>query len=218
MNEALLTIFQEAYRDLDLFPLIKSKDIEKFRVDYGREVLVRLKQEVNASDKQQKFVFAGHRGCGKSTLLKRFSVEMQPQHFAVFFSIADLLEPSAVTHRNILYAIALQLLSAATKQQIPIAEDIKESLLGWTSTTHKQKSEQISKSEMGLGVDKLLQMATLKFQQEQSFRDEIEQVYEKKVADLVGKADRIAAAIETTTKKPVLVVIDDLDKLDLPLV
>lgn len=71
---------------------------------------------------------------------------------------------------------------------------------------------------MGLSADKLLQVATLKFQKEQAFRDEIERVYEKKVADLVGKADRIAAAIETTTKKPVLVVIDDLDKLDLALV
>ena len=130
MNEALLKVFQQAYQDFDLFPLIEPEDIEKFRVDYGREVLVRLKQEVNASTKAQKFVFAGHRGCGKSTLLKRFAVEMQPQHFAVFFSIADLLEPSAVTHRNILYAIALQLLSAATQQKISVDDDIKESLLG----------------------------------------------------------------------------------------
>ncbi len=218
MNEALLTIFQQAYRDLDLFPLIEPEEIESFRVDYGREVLVRLRQEVNASVKDQKFVFAGHRGCGKSTLLKRFAIEMQPQHFVVFFSIADLIEPSAVTHRNILYAIALQLLSAATQQNIPIAEDIKESLLGWMTTTHKQKEEKTTKSEIGLGLDKLLQMATLKFQKEQAFRDEIERVYEKRVADLVGKADRIAAAIQTTTKKPVLVVIDDLDKLDLDLV
>ena len=218
MNEALLTIFQQAYRDLDLFPLIEPKDIESFRVDYGREVLVRLRQEVNASTKAQKFVFAGHRGCGKSTLLKRFAIEMQPQHFVVFFSIADLIEPSAVTHRNILYAIALQLLSAATLQQIPIAEDIKESLLGWMTTTHKQKEEKTTKSEIGLGVNQLLQVVTLKFQQEQAFRDEIERVYEKRVADLVGKADRIAAAIQTTTQKPVLVVIDDLDKLDLDLV
>ncbi len=218
MNEALLAIFQQAYQNLDLFPLVEPEQIERFRVDYGREVLVRLKQEVNASTQDGKFVFAGHRGCGKSTLLKRFAVEMQPQHFVVFFSIADLLEPSAVTHRNILYAIALQLLSAATQQQVPIARDIQESLLGWMTTTHKQKTEKTTKSEIGLGVDKLLQLATLKFQQEQAFRDEIERVYEKNVADLVGKADRIAAAIASTTKKSVLVVIDDLDKLDLPLV
>ncbi len=218
MNEATLAIFQKAYRDLDLFPLIEPEEIEKFRVEYGREVLVRLKQETMASTKDQKFVFAGHRGCGKSTLLKRFAVEMQPQHFVVFFSIADLIEPSAVTYRNILYAIALKLLSAATQQKIPVAEDIAESLLGWMTTTRKQKTEETTKAEIGLGIDKLLQMVTLKFQQEQAFRDEIERTYEKNVADLVGKADRIAAAIEITTKKPVLVVIDDLDKLDLPLV
>jgi energy-coupling factor transporter ATP-binding protein EcfA2 len=214
MTETSLPIFQKAYQDLGLFPLIEPEEIEKFRVDYGRDVLVRLKQEVNASVKAQKFVFAGHRGCGKSTLLKRFSVEMQPQHFVVFFSISDLLEPAAVTHRNILYAIALKLLSAATQQQIPVAEDIKENLLGWLTTTHKQTEEKVTKSELGVGLDKLLQLATVKFQQEQAFRDEIERIYEKRVADLVGKADRISAAIETTTKKPVLVVIDDLDKLD----
>ncbi|MFM7449310.1 MAG: P-loop NTPase fold protein [Leptolyngbyaceae cyanobacterium] len=218
MDETLLTTFQKAYQDFDLFPLIKPEDIDSFRVDYGREVLVRLKQEVNASTKDQKFVFAGHRGCGKSTLLKRFTVEMQSQHFVVFFSIADLLEPSAVTHRNILYAIALKLLRAATQQQVPIEDDVKESLLGWMNTTHKQKTERTTKSEIGLGIDKLLSVAFLKFQQEQAFRDEIERVYQKSVADLVGKVDRIAAAIQTTTKKPVLVVIDDLDKLDLPLV
>lgn len=218
MTESILATFQKAYRDFALVPLIKPEDIEKFRVNYGREVMVRLKQEVNASTKDQKFVFAGHLGCGKFTLLKRFAVEMQPQHFVVFFSIADLLEPSAVTHRKILYTIAIKLLSAATEKQISVDDDIKKSLLGWMTTTHKQKAEQTTKSEVGLGVDKLLQMATLKFQQEQAFRDEIERVYEKNVADLVGKADRIAAAIETTMKKPVLVVIDDLDKLDLDLV
>lgn len=218
MIESRLAIFQKAYQAFDLFPLIEPEDIEKFRVDYGRPVMVRLKQEVNASTKDQKFVFAGHRGCGKSTLLKRFSVEMQPQHFVVFFSIADLIEPSAVTHRNILYTIALQLLSAATLKQIPIPDDIKDSLLGWMTTTHKQKTEQATKTETGLGVEKLLQMATLNFKQEQAFRDEIERIYEKKVADLVGKADRVAAVIQTTMKKPVLVVIDDLDKLDLQLV
>jgi energy-coupling factor transporter ATP-binding protein EcfA2 len=218
MNETLLPILQKAYQDLDLFPLIEPEDIERFRVDYGREVLVRLKQEVRASVKDQKFVFAGHRGCGKSTLLKRFAVEMQDQHFVVFFSITDLLEPSAVTHRNILYAIALKLLSAASQQRIPVAEDIQESLLGWLTTTQKQTEEKTTRSEIGLGIEKLLNLATANFKQEQAFRDEIERVYEKKVADLVGKADRIAAAIETTTKKPVLVVIDDLDKLDLALV
>jgi energy-coupling factor transporter ATP-binding protein EcfA2 len=216
MDEALLEKLQQVYQDLDLFPLVEPEDIQKFRVDYGLEVKVRLNQEINASVKNAKFVFAGHRGCGKSTLLKRLALEMQTKHFVVFFSIAELIEMSGVTHVNILYAIALTLLSQATKQQIPVAEDIKETLLGWNTTTHKQASSQTTKGEASLGVEIL--KTTAKLQREKSFRDELETTFAKKISDLVGKIDRLAAAIETTTKKPVLVIIDDLDKLDLGLV
>ncbi|MFQ4137405.1 hypothetical protein PGN35_013900 [Nodosilinea sp. PGN35] len=106
MDQALLERFQQAYKDLDLFPLVEPKDIERFRVDYGLHVMVRLKREIEASVKNGKFIFAGHRGCGKSTLLKRLAIEMQPNHSVVFFSIADLIEMSGITHVNILYAIA----------------------------------------------------------------------------------------------------------------
>lgn len=212
MNEAVLTTFQTAYRDLDLFPLIEPDDIEKFRVDYGRDVLLRLKKEVIASTKDQKLVFAGHRGSGKSTLLKRFAIEMQPQHFVVFFSIADLIEMSDITHVNILYAIAIKLLSAATKQSISISADIQADLIGWTTTKEKQISEQAVKTEAGFGVDKILSMITVKLQQERSFRKQVEETFAKRIADLVGKMNRVAADIQIATKKPVLVIIDDLDQ------
>ncbi|MBE9066114.1 ATP-binding protein, partial [Leptolyngbya cf. ectocarpi LEGE 11479] len=138
MNETLLEKFQQAYKDLDLFPLIEPEQIEKFRVDYGRSVRIRLRREIEASLPNGKFVFAGHRGCGKSTLLKQVSVDMQPNHAVVFFSIADQIEMSAVTHTNILYAIAIQLLSHASRQKITINKDIRETLLGWNTTVRKQ--------------------------------------------------------------------------------
>ena len=67
MNQDLLARFQQAYKDLDLFPLVEPDNIAKFRVDFGMEVMIRLKREIDASEKDGKFVFAGHRGCGKST-------------------------------------------------------------------------------------------------------------------------------------------------------
>ena len=217
MDQALLERFQQAYKDLDLFPLVEPEDIERFRVDYGLAVMVRLKREIEASVKNGKFVFAGHRGCGKSTLLKRLAIDMQPNHFVVFFSIADLIEMSGITHVNILYAIAIKLLSQASKQRhIPIDEDIKQALLGWNNTVRTQTSSQTTGGAMGLGAD--IQMVTAKLQQEKSFRDALEKTFEKRISDLVGKCDRLAAAIQIATKKPVLVIIDDLDKLDLPLV
>jgi energy-coupling factor transporter ATP-binding protein EcfA2 len=217
MNQALLEKYQAAYRALDLFPLVEPEDIAQYRVDYGQRVLAQLKVKVNAAPKDGKFVFAGHRGCGKSTLLKRFSVEMQDQYFVVFFSISDLIEMSDVSHINILYAIGLMLLNAATKAHVNVSDDIKQSLLGWTTTVKKDKSAEGIKTEFGVGTD-WFKVVTAKLQQDRLFRTELERTYEKKITEFVGKIDRLAAAIQTTAKKPVLVVIDDLDKLDLSVV
>jgi DNA replication protein DnaC len=123
MDLELLAKFQQIYKDLDLFPLVEAEDIQKFRVDYGLEVKVRLKREIEASEKNGKFIFAGHRGCGKSTLLKRLQNEMADHHYVVFFSIANLIEMTAVTHTNILYAIALLMLSHAQKLGVDVAGD-----------------------------------------------------------------------------------------------
>lgn len=218
MNQALMEQLQQAYRDLDLFPLIEPEDIERFRVEYGSEVLVRLKRVVEASAKDGKVIFAGHRGCGKSTLLKRFSVEMQQKYFSVFFSIANLIEMSDVSHVNILYAIGLKLLSEATKLNIPVLESVKRSLLDWTNTTQKETAEQQTKSEAAVGGNDIFKLITLKLQQERTFRKELERTYEKKLSELVRNIDLLAATIQNATKKPVLVIIDDLDKLDLSVI
>ena len=217
MDLELLAKFQQIYKDLDLFPLVEAEDIEKFRVDYGLEVKVRLRREIEASEKNGKFIFAGHRGCGKSTLLKRLANEMADQHYVVFFSIANLIEMTAVTHTNILYAIALLMLSRAKKLGIDVAGDISQTVLGWNTTTRKQTQGEETKGELGFEVE-FLDVFTAKLQREHSFRDELEKTFEKKFSDLVGKIDRLAAAIQIKTKKPVIVIIDDLDKLDLPLV
>ena len=209
--------FQRVYKDLDLFPLVEQDDIDKFRVDYGLGVKIRLRLEIEASEKNGKFIFAGHRGCGKSTLLKRLAIEMADKHYVVFFSIANLIEMTAVTHTNILYAIALLMLSHAKNLRIDVAEDISETILGWNTTVHKQSKGEETKGGVGFDL-KFLEVFSVKLQQEKSFRDGIEITFAKKISDLVGKIDRLAAGIQIKTKKPVLVVIDDLDKLDLPLV
>ncbi len=215
MNQDLLAQFQQAYKDLDLFPLVEPENITKFRVDFGMEVMIRLKREIEASEKDGKFVFAGHRGCGKSTLLKRLGLEMVG-HYVVFFSIADLIEMTAVTHTNILYAIALSLLHHGTKLRLNISKDIQETILGWNTTIRTQIAEEGTQGEMGFEAN-VFNIFT-KLQREKSFRDELETTFSKKISDLVGKIDRLAAAIQTATQKPVLVIIDDLDKLDLSLV
>ncbi|MBW4519354.1 MAG: AAA family ATPase [Scytolyngbya sp. HA4215-MV1] len=208
----------QAYRNLELFPLIEPAQIKAFRVEYGKRTLAKLKQEIQVSQPDSKLIFTGHRGCGKSTLLAQFAQDMRERKlFVVFFSIADTVEMSDVNHVNILYAIALQLLSQATRLQVPIQEATKQALLTWFTQTKSQIYSDQLKAEYSAGVD-LFKLLTGKLQKEDTFREEIKITYERRVSELSRKIDEIAAAIQIATKKEVLVVIDDLDKLDLSVV
>ena len=57
-----------------------------------------------------------------------------------------------------------------------------------------------------------------KLRTEASIRNELKQEFERNISELVAKLNEISAAIQGTTKKEVLVIIDDLDKLDLAVV
>lgn len=217
MNSELYDRYRQSYRDLELFPLLTAEQIEAFRVDYGEDTLARLEQAIDASPPTGKIIFAGHRGCGKSTLLARLRREMRQSFFVAFFSIADLIEMSDVDHVNILYAVALKLLSEATRQQIPIPSTTQAALLNWMTTTESQITTQDIQQEIGVGGD-FFKILSAKLKNEATFRKEIRKTFERNVTDLAKQADTIAAYIKTATGKETLVVIDDLDKLDLGLV
>ncbi len=42
MADSLLTLFQTAYRNLDLLPLLDQKDLDRFGVKYGEQVIEEL--------------------------------------------------------------------------------------------------------------------------------------------------------------------------------
>ena len=66
--------FQEAFRNLQLQPLVTPEEIKKFRVEYSEELLDELEQRIlDCNEYNNQLIFAGHRGCGKSTLLTEFS-------------------------------------------------------------------------------------------------------------------------------------------------
>lgn len=222
MSSPLLATFRQAYRDLDLFPLLSDEEVEAFRVDYGRDALVRLEQAVDDAPEDGKIIFAGHRGCGKSTLLAHFGhlmsdPEREPRYFVVRFSISDMVEMSAVDHVNILYAIALQLLSKASDSEVDIPTTTQEEILNWFITTHSTTETKDLKSQIGIGGD-VLKVLTAKLQTESTFREEIKRTYERRISELVAKIEEIAGLIQQNSIRPLLVIIDDLDKLDWKLV
>jgi len=126
----------DTYRKLNLFPLLKSEDIERFRITHSPETLARLRSAIVASEANGKLIFTGHRGCGKTTLLNELALEVRKRGlFVEFFSIANMVEMSDVNHITILYAIALRLLRRAIKNEVSIPVSTQEVLKNWFTQT-----------------------------------------------------------------------------------
>ncbi|MEM8640688.1 MAG: ATP-binding protein [Cyanobacteria bacterium P01_G01_bin.54] len=146
----LLEKFQKAYQNTDLAPLTDPKDLAKFGVDYGRGSLEELEQliEDNAS-RAAKVIFSGHRGCGKSTLLAALGRKLSDRYFVSVFSIADTIEMSDVNHINILFAIAVNLMLEAEREQIDIPKVVKDSFYKWFTKRTKIETEKLTAKVSG---------------------------------------------------------------------
>lgn len=217
MSGDLLKSFQEAYRNLELLPLVEEKDLQQFRVDYGEETIEELEQLTEDSPNSDgKIIFSGHRGCGKSTLLAEFSKRLRDRYFVVLFSIAETIEMSDVNHINILFSIGVNLMLEAEARQVEIPQSTKDTLNRWFAKHTRTEAAGIQTEAEAKGS--IFKSITTKLKVDSTIRYEIKQEFERKISDLVAQLNIIAAAIQYSVNQEILVIIDDLDKLDLAVV
>jgi energy-coupling factor transporter ATP-binding protein EcfA2 len=229
-NFDLLQAFQTASKNLFLTPLLSQADVDAFGVEYGADVLDELEGWAeDCVDGSNKLIFTGHRGCGKSTLLAEFSRRLADRYFTVFFSISDLIEMSDVNHVNILFAIAVQMMEAAEERNIKIKGSSKREFYRWFGKYTKTETSTLEAEleagyEIGGGLNILPSIikffATIKAKLKANaiIREEIKTEFARRISDLIDRINEIAAVIQTESNQPILVIIDDLDKLDLELV
>ena len=136
--------------------------------------------------------------------------------FVVRFSIANTIENADVNHVTILFTIALKIMQEAEIQNVKILPKTKEVLLNWFAK--KTKSEEVKVTgEASIGA-KLLELIGLKLKVDAVIRQEIKQEFERKVSELVAKLNEIAAIANGASGKNILVIIDDIDKLEIPVI
>jgi nucleoside-triphosphatase THEP1 len=226
--QARLEAFRAAGHNLQLDPLVSQKDLAQFGVPYQLEMLDEIEEALDdAIDGDTKLIFTGHRGCGKSTLLAELGHRLWEtgRYFVVSFSIADTIERSAVDHVNILFSMALQLLEAAERRSVKLPPGTKLELYRWlgkhTQTESRGLESEIETSgsaalEGGIpGLLKFLAEIKAKMKVNSVIRQEMSVEFARKISDLIEKLNEIKAYVENATGQKVVVIIDDLDKLDL---
>jgi nucleoside-triphosphatase THEP1 len=220
--------YRAASQDLQLEPLVTREALQRLGVDYQTQLIDELEQAIeDAPGLDEKLIFTGHRGCGKSTLLAElgFRLSESGRYFVVMFSIADTIERSAVDHVNVLFSMAVQMLEAAEKAQVKLKPGIKKELYRWlgqhTQTEAKEVVAEIEtrgETTVEGGIPLFLKfLAAIKsaLRVNSVVRDEISTEFARKISDLIAQINAIQTYISNATGQRVLVIIDDLDKLDL---
>jgi energy-coupling factor transporter ATP-binding protein EcfA2 len=228
MTNDRLESFRTAFQNLDVVPLVTPAQLDRFRVEYGTDIIIELEQLVaDCSPSDNKIIFTGHRGSGKSTLLGQFCRQMQSEYFVVFFSISDLIEMSDVNHVNILFAMAVKLMEDAENRGVKISPKTKKAFYLWFSKHTKTETNSTESTlELEAGIESGIDAWFVKFfaklkatlKANSVIREEIKLEFARKISDLVDRVNDIAIAIQAASGKEILVVIDDLDKLDLEIV
>ncbi|MEA5610824.1 ATP-binding protein, partial [Nodularia spumigena] len=144
------------------------------------------------------------------------SRNIHDRYFVVFFSIADTIEMSDVNHINILFAIGLNLMLEAEARKVNIPQSTKDALEKWFATRTRTEANSIQAE--ATSDNSILKILSTKLKVDSTIRYEIKQEFERKISELVAQLNIIAASIQAAYKKDVLVIIDDLDKLDLSVV
>jgi energy-coupling factor transporter ATP-binding protein EcfA2 len=226
--QARLEIFRDAGQNLRLDPLVTEQELARLGVAYQTELIDELEQAIEDNPaRDNKLIFTGHTGCGKSTLLAELGFRLMStgRYFVVRYSISNTIERSAVDHVNILFSMALELIEEAEKRSIRLQSGTKREFYLWLGKHTQTDSQDVVKEiEVNAeatakgGIPLLLEFIAKvksKLRVSSVIRQEISVEFARRTSELVAQIDRLQSYIENATGQKVLVIIDDLDKLEL---
>jgi DNA polymerase III delta prime subunit len=164
-----------------------------------------------------KVLFTGHRGSGKSTELNRLAMNLDKEFFIAKFSIYESLNFADLNYIDILLVSMLKLLQKAIKEKIKINEGILEHVFNWLH--YEITEERVITLADDIGVAGNLNLFVIKMEgklkQEEVTRAILRKKIEPRLCELIDKINLTIPEIEEKAKKPVLIIVEDIDKVDL---
>lgn len=182
------------------------------RADSPREAMATLLQAVQ---KPQKLLFTGHRGCGKSTELAKLAQQLQEQFFVVLFSVKDITDIGDIDYADVVLGVAFEIFRQATDPQNKVK--VKKALLKEVYAWFQQVTGEEKKKVAEIGAKLNLDVVSLegKYRTEATTRQSVRQKSQGRLSELQGLLGYLVEDVEQKIGRRVLVMVDDLDKIDL---
>ena len=202
-------VLSEVY---DIFDPQEALSGDKLREYYvKRESPVESIADILSSEKPLKYLFVGSRGNGKSTELNRLSELVKDKLFVVSFSIKDKLNLIDVDYADILLVIATEIYERVSDK---LSAKLKRNLDKWSEKIVERVKEKQDGLEFGAGFRAIVNLAG-KVKTQVTTREVTREVMTPRLSDLIYAINRIIMDAEKELGKNILVIIDDLDKVNL---
>jgi energy-coupling factor transporter ATP-binding protein EcfA2 len=208
---------------------LKTFFVETYAARNPHQHTRRLLHEALAAGADQRILFYGHRGCGKSTELNKLLVELGDRFEAVPFSIEQHMTMTAAVAEDLLLLICERVLHHAATQKLPVDDGILQPVYNYFAATERRDtvgSGETASLAAGAevktpgflgGLVKLFARFKGEIQYDAHSSETRVAVLRKRPADLVAQTNAVLAAVTDCLPegKKLLVVVEDLDKLDL---
>lgn len=223
-----MTIATNLAQALNLFdprePLSGPK-LRDYYVDRPGSPLKQMEVYLRGIDRPTKVLFTGHRGSGKSTELFRLVSLLDKEFFIVRFSVVDVLNPFDLTYVDLLLALATSLFRYATDAKLLkrrkhglVRDDLLEDVYRWFTREVIEERAFEPRAEAGVAANVNLLAVKLegKLSTEASTRRTVRQKVEPRLSELLEKVNYVLDEVRRRSRKRVLIIVEDVDKLDLP--
>lgn len=199
------------YNNFIVEPLEEEDEFKDFYVERPTPT-EEIKERIEISNKNEKYLFLGFKGCGKSTELNKLSNEIDKSKFLIVkYSIRDELDVGDFDFRDFFVSMALKIYDIAEKENIRLNKDIKEDFEEFAmEITHISEKEIEKNKGLGLSFSKIIMG---KIGIEVKSREYIRKELEMKISDLIRRLNILIGEVERKSKKKMLIIVDDLDKL-----
>ncbi|MBC8521636.1 MAG: AAA family ATPase [Methanomicrobia archaeon] len=199
----------------DIFDPQEPLTGEKLREYYvNRESPVkRLSGILKTTKKPLKYLFVGSRGNGKSTELNKLSELVKEELFIVPFSIKDRLNLFDVEYADILLVIGAEIYDKVS-EQIELSKELDEYLNSWSETVVERVDEKQKGIGLGAGFTAIVNLSG-KIKTQVTTREITRDIIKPRMSDLIDAINKIIVDAEEKLGKQLLIIIDDLDKVNL---
>lgn len=177
-----------------------------------KEILVLLQ---NAT-MPQRLLFTGHRGAGKSSELAMLASQLEDRFFIVTFSIKEVADLADLTYVDVVLALAAEVFRQASEKGVKVKKALLKDIQRWfAEEVLEEVSATEKEGEAGAAFAPFMLKLEGRIRTEASTRTSVRLRVEHRLSDLVEKLNLMIEEVKRVTEQPVLVILEDLDKVDL---